>query len=442
MNLINRGALLVALWAFAASATMAQAWLPRLGVATDSTTFASDSARLAYLLQSKKEIFDVSHNKSDIGFLPFMPIYKPAESAIVTPQSALWPSEKAKSNADSLYGLPAAAKVNKTLSDNTLQSIRKEYSQNPNNIKFVWKDIPEPYKNITEGRKATSRRDLRAISREMKTRQEFDNNLRQLPQKKQSPWKFKGEQNAQFSQLYVDNWKKGGETSAQLLFDFRANLLFKLDKHQWETNALHKLGLTYTSNLGTRISDDALELNSKYGYQAVSKWYYSFLASFKTQIFKSYDKNDAEKTKPLSAFMSPAYISLVVGMDYKNKDLSVLLSPYTADLNMVLDTITINKTNYKIPAGEKVRVENGFSVNLKWKKEIVTGLTYSTRAELFYPYQGENALKKFDWENIIDMQLNRWLSTRFLFNLRYYDNESSKFQVKENFSISFKMAFG
>lgn len=314
----------------------------------------------------------------------------------------------------------------------------------PELMRYTWNEIPDLLKDIREGRLLDSKEnDNERLSKIFKPDVAFIvDELKAKKVEEVNPWTLSGVENLQFSQLYVNNWIKGGENSASLLHDFRWKALFVKDRSQWETNVTSKLGLTYTSTLKGRVSDDLLDINSKYGFNAVNKWYYSFLFSFKTQLFRNYSSSDIEKEKPKSTLLSPAYLQFIFGMDYKRgDDLSVLLSPYTGIITVVADTADIDPTNFGIDEGKRADFINGFSITVNWKKTIMYGVYYITRVELFYEYFRKNGNKRFDWENVFEFQINRFISTRLNLELRYFDNESEKFQVKENFSISFKYSF-
>lgn len=314
----------------------------------------------------------------------------------------------------------------------------------PELMRYTWNEIPDLLKDIREGRLLDSKEnDNERLSKIFKPDVAFIvDELKAKKVEEVNPWTLSGVENLQFSQLYVNNWIKGGENSASLLHDFRWKALFVKDRSQWETNVTSKLGLTYTSTLNGRVSDDLLDINSKYGFNAVNKWYYSFLFSFKTQLFRNYSSSDIEKESPKSTLLSPAYLQFIFGMDYKRgDDLSVLLSPYTGIITVVADTADIDPTNFGIDEGKRADFINGFSITVNWKKTIMYGVYYITRVELFYEYFRKNGNKRFDWENVFEFQINRFISTRLNLELRYFDNESEKFQVKENFSISFKYSF-
>ena len=327
----------------------------------------------------------------------------------------------------------------------TLAELEHDYVlANPSQVNLTWDMIPELWRPLSDNRPEGREKAQNAeLAKYFETDGYYRNNMKmhKLPEKPKSPWTITGEENVQLSQLFLSNWVKGGESSTTLLSDLRFKASYKKDKHQWENDIIHKLGVTHTSVLGTRLSDDVVDLSSKYGYEAIKNWFYSFKNTFKTQLFRNYSKNDKEKERPKSAFFSPAYIQFIFGMDYKKKDLSLLLSPYTSIITIVADTSLVDKSQYSITGDKKRMSVNGFSVSVNWKKKLAVNITYTTKGELFYEYFKKGGQKRFDWENIFDMQINRYLTTRLLSELRFFDNESKKFQFKENFSIAFKYSF-
>ncbi len=396
-----------------------------------------DSTRMMDLL--RKDLF----LSRQISTASFMMNYRPLDSNIKF-ISQYTPEAKRDSFLLHTRSLAVRPNFNDPAGLNPIDRARMDLMfQHPELVRYTWNKIPDINKDFREGRRLRSTgNDPDNLSRIFKPDPNFlSEQLQSKPQEKESPWKLSGVENLQFSQLFVNNWIKGGENSASLLHDFRWQAKLTQGRHAWETNVTSKLGLTYTSTLKGRVSDDNLDINSKYGFNAVNKWYYSFLFSFKTQLFRNYSSSDIEKEKPKSTLLSPAYLQFIFGMDYKRDDLSLLLSPYTGIITAVADTADIDPTNFGIDEGHRADFINGFSVTANWKKTIIYGIYYTTKLELFYEYFKKDGNKRFDWENILEVQINRFLSTRLTFELRYFDNESDKFQVKENFSISFKYSF-
>ncbi len=427
-----------------AEGARAQLWKSRLVVEPDSLTFSTIDGRYAYNAASRNYRFlsdsTLSPNISQASFCEF---YRQDNKRIVFRPIENVPQWQYQSAFDENYRLPSGVVAEKTfLSETGLfdQLMRQHTIDFPMSVSRTWSEVPETYKISSIKQDKSS--ELRNIARQLEGKRNLQTSMRALPKEKESPWTISGENNAQFSQLFLSNWSTGGESSITLSFDCRVKALYKYDKHQWESNLVHKLGFTYTSTLKGRTSDDEFNLTSKYGYQAAgSKWYYSLQTSFKTQLFRSYSSSDTEKTTPKSAFFTPAYWKIIFGMDYKKDDLSVLISPYTYSLTIVTDTTHVDKSNFGIEGDTKTKGQSGFSVTSTWKYRITTEITYNTSGELFYEYSGKGGTRQFDWENIIDVQVNRFLTTRLLLKLRYFNNESSKFQVKENFCVAFKFSF-
>jgi hypothetical protein len=245
----------------------------------------------------------------------------------------------------------------------------------------------------------------------------------------------------QLSQAYVDNWVKGGENSIALLSDLRIQVGYKKNNVEWDSYAIHKLGILNSEEKKTRFNDDLIELNTKYGLSAGKKWFYSGFMNFKTQFFNGYDSKDEDKENPVSGFMAPGYLTLALGMDYKDKDFTLMLSPFTSKITMVLDTAKVDQTKYDIPEDKKVDNTGGASVvnNLKWKMSDDFNLT--SNLDFFYGYMKSDNQIQAEWEIILDMKINIFLSTRISANMRYYSNESKNVQLKENLSISFNYSF-
>ncbi len=258
------------------------------------------------------------------------------------------------------------------------------------------------------------------------------------------PWTFEGTENILFSQGYVDNWVKGGESSISLGSDLRLMANYKKGKHDWDNYIIHKVGIISTETEKGKVNTDQIELNTKYGHKASEKWYYSFLYNFKTQFFYGYEK---DKEEPVSGFLAPAYMSFAVGMDYKpNSKFTLLISPVTSRLTLVADIDKFDETKFGVPEGKTTHVVNGISVVNNFSYELSREIKLSSRLDAFYQYIGkvkssDERQVQIDWEVIADLRINRFLSTRVMANLRYFTNESEKLQIRENFNITFSYNF-
>ncbi len=325
-----------------------------------------------------------------------------------------------------------------------LKKIRQQYMIDyPSMVDLNWTTIPDPPRIRRDGylRKRSASEGIHKLL--AKTEYDTRPSLEKVVIEK-GPWSFEGSEHVQLSQAHIDNWVKGGESNVSLSSDLRAKANYKKKKNEWESYIIHKVGVLSTDDDRGRINDDLIELNSKYGLSASKKWYYSFLFNFKTQLFHSYAKADTEHETPLSGFMAPAYFTFALGMDFKQgKKFTLLLSPITSKLTMVLDTVTFDQTRYDISKTKKVAMLNGLSVVSNFEQQISREIKITSKLDAFYEYISANDDRQvqIDWELILDMRINRFLSTRLLTEVKYFTNESSKVQFKENFNIAFRYTF-
>lgn len=310
---------------------------------------------------------------------------------------------------------------------------------NPQLVKHVLKTIPEPHRMITDRKHLDKRSAEEGISRLLSGRVDSPSKLDKTI-KEQGPWTFSGIENIQLSQAYLSNWTKGGENSIALQSDLLVRANYKMDKVEWENYARHKVGILNSESYPVQINTDNIIANSKYGLRASKKWYYSFVFDFNSQLFNGY--NNKKREKIISGFMSPAYFTFAVGMDFKqSKDFTLLLSPLTSKITYVKDPAKVDPTRYKIDAGKKAAYNTGASLNNHFNWQISTELNLRYKLDVFVGYFDKDPVTQVDWEVIFDMRINQYLSTRISPQLRYFKNESLKVQFREYFAINFSYKF-
>ena len=242
------------------------------------------------------------------------------------------------------------------------------------------------------------------------------------------PWTLVGNGSVGFTQTSLSNWAKGGESALALLVMSKYNANYSKNKIKWENSAEIRYGISQTKTRGLEKNDDKFELQSRFGYSAFKKWYYSGETNFRTQIANGYTFPD--KSHPISAFMSPGYWTMSIGMDYKpNKDFSLFLSPFTSKTTYVLDTALISPTKYGVEAGEKKLWEPGMIAKANWHRNLAENINYDTRAEFFNNYRYTLEKFAFEWEQALVMQVNRFINARIMTQLIYDYN--TKFPIKD-----------
>ena len=259
----------------------------------------------------------------------------------------------------------------------------------------------------------------------------------------------------QFSQAYVSpNWYQGGNNSLTILGNMYYNVKLNPKYHPdllFETTAQYKLGLNNAPNDSIHdytISDDLLQINTMLGIKAVKKWYYSFNAQLKTQLFNYYPVNSRQLR---SAFLSPGELTAGIGMTYntsnkkKTFNFDASISPLSYSLKTCVNS-RIDPTLYSIDEHRKTKSKFGSSATLNWTWKIAYNITYRSRFFTFTDYESFQA----DWENTVSFEINRFLTTQIFVHARYDsktppvddpDSKWKKLQLKEILSIGFAYKF-
>ena len=289
----------------------------------------------------------------------------------------------------------------------------------------------------------------------------LDNNITSLNKvgntyKVETPWVIGGDGHVGFSQTYLANWEKGGQSAVSSLVVLKGFANYKREDGliKWENSGELRNGLIYQGGDQRELqkNDDKLELTTRFGVSAYKKWYYSSEFNLNTQLFKAYNYPKKDNPEPYSAFLAPVRTFFKLGMEYKpNKNFSVLLSPLTVKNVFVRDTSLVDQTRFGIDAERKSFWEPGMNADLYFKKIFAENITYETKYKMFVNYKNPFEKQDISWENIVNLKLNEFINMSFLLHLIYdgdvkfpvYDEndvkigEKSKLQVKEYFSIGF-----
>ena len=112
-------------------------------------------------------------------------------------------------------------------------------------------------------------------------------------------WHVKGGISFNIAQSSFSNWAAGGENSLAGNIILGGVATYQRNKNLWQTTLLTTYG-TIQKGGSFNKTDDRIEINSKYGYQAFKnkKWYLSTIMNFKTQYTVGYA--DEENTQKIS----------------------------------------------------------------------------------------------------------------------------------------------
>lgn len=268
-------------------------------------------------------------------------------------------------------------------------------------------------------------------------------------------WQSGFESVIQFSQNYISpNWHKGGSSNLNLYTNHIIRYNYKKERIQW-TNLMELKVSAYNAPKDTlrnyKIGDDVLRFHSNFGLQAFNKWYYTFDAEFKTQIFKNYKENSEQVQ---ASFLAPMTVNLGLGMKYeldkkfesdkhKKLKLSVNMAPisYTF-MHSIKDDIDLGRHGFKQnPETGKYRTslsQIGSTVRTDLSFQFNRNVSWQSRFYYFTSY--DRVVGEF--ENTLTMAISRFFSTRIYVHLRYDDGVTKNEDFDSYFQVNELLSFG
>jgi hypothetical protein len=261
-----------------------------------------------------------------------------------------------------------------------------------------------------------------------------------------SYWKLGGLGSLNISQVSLTNWAAGGESSysGNILINGLAN--YNKGKSSWENLLIFGYGLMKQGDVGLKKTDDRIDFSSKYGRLAFKNWFYTAMLSFNTQFTEGYAyPNDSIY---ISKFMAPGYINLSIGMDYKpSEHFNVYISPVSGKVTYVLDDGLAALGAFGVDPDKNVRYEFGGLIKSMYTHDIMKNVNFLTRLELFTNYLNNPQNIDVNWEVLINMKINKYLSanlnTLLIFDddIKFDDPETPTITEKQT-RVQFKEVFG
>jgi len=283
-------------------------------------------------------------------------------------------------------------------------------------------------------------------------------------------WRKGGIAGSTYSQTSLTNWAAGGQSSIAVSSFLGLYANYKKGIVTWDNKLELGYGMVRQDALDLRKSDDRIDFSSKYGRYAFGKvWYYSALFGFKTQFAPGYAYSTDGTNTWISDFMSPAYTLLGIGLDYKpSKHFSALISPLTGRVTIVMAQTLADKGAFgvrpaefdadsvKIRDGENARFEFGGFIKAVYGKEIMKNVNVGSKLELFSNYAQNLTTIDVNWENMITMKVNGYISASLMTQLIYdqdvdvpvdrnddgvMDGTGPRVQFKEVFGVGLSAKF-
>lgn len=263
-------------------------------------------------------------------------------------------------------------------------------------------------------------------------------------------WKKGGIITVNLNQTSLTNWAAGGQNSIStngILALFANN---KKGNGLWE-NAMD-IGYGVINQGHEKLwkkTDDKIELSSKYGQKAFKNWYYALLLNLKTQMTPGY--NYPNDSVIISNLFAPAYLITALGLDYKPNDkFSLFIAPVTSRIIFVNDDSLSAAGAFGVEKGKKIKSEFGGYMRMAYKQNLMENVSLQTKLDLFSNYLEEPQNIDVNWEVLLSMKVNKFISATLSTMLIYDDNTiiqvdethaGPRTQFKEVLGVGFSYKF-
>jgi hypothetical protein len=248
-------------------------------------------------------------------------------------------------------------------------------------------------------------------------------------------WKKGGLVNINYTQISLTNWAAGGQNSISLAGFSSLFANYKIGKSTWDNSLVMQFGQVMQGDGPFVKSDDRIQFTSKYGRAAGKNWYYAALLDFQTQFTVGYSEPNKSSTT-ISDFMAPAYFLGALGMDYKpTTNFTVFTAPVTAKLTVVNNDDLAKAGAFGVEGQERdengivtnesfdnTRLEIGGYVRMMYKCKIMENISYQTNLGLFSNYANNPANIDVNWDNVLNMKVNKYISASITTSLIYDDD--------------------
>jgi len=248
-----------------------------------------------------------------------------------------------------------------------------------------------------------------------------EKHLRNLSLAGETGWKTETNVSVAFSQVSFTNWAAGGQNSMSVNGRFNGFYNYKKERMAWDNQVDLGYGLLKQGKTTWQKSDDRFELMSKLGYRLNENLNAAGLANFKSQFAPGYSKPEGGKV--ISDLFSPAYFLGAIGLDLKKgENFTLFVSPLTAKLTFVLNDSLSEAGSYGVEPGKNFRAELGGYVRMMYKHSLMKNVDFQTKLDLFSNYLKDPQYVDVNWEVLVLMKINKYLSVN-LNTLLIYDHD-------------------
>lgn len=294
----------------------------------------------------------------------------------------------------------------------------KKYKVNKEGIAIITGVPPGDYMLIAEGDQ------IRLASKEVKLAEFQRKDTIKIVV--QPLWLFDNSFHLNFAQnSFSPYWKAGGISSVAVGFKIFLAAKYQKEKTDWQNSIDFLYGIVRQGKHTFNKNVDQLEFNSKYNVYYSERFNFSTLANFRSSLHNNYKINpDGSRGEYIGGFLSPAFANIGTGVSYKIQRpfINIYYSPLNAKITHVADRELAPQflpTGYE---GKITRVEIGSFMKVEFKMEVLKNVFIHSKADFFTNHIEGFGNIDVNWENMITLKVNDYLSANFFTQLIYDDD--------------------
>ena len=259
----------------------------------------------------------------------------------------------------------------------------------------------------------------------------------QIPKDSVKSWSVVGQNTLMLNQSAFSNWVAGGANNIGWQTGVNYNLTYEKDKDLWENLIILGYGMNNTQGVGNRKTQDVINLSTNYGRKISENWYASVGAGLISQFAPGYADGNNPDAEKISNFMSPGYVNVGAGFTYKpNDNFTMTLRPANARFTFVMDSNLQYTGNYGLKNdGDSMLFQFGFLGTAQYKVKLMENITLQNTASVFSNYLDHPERLVLSYGGILNMKVNKYISTNVTLDLLYDHNQIKKTQLKQTLGI-------
>jgi hypothetical protein len=252
------------------------------------------------------------------------------------------------------------------------------------------------------------------------------------------------------SQAAYRNWQEGGLNS--LAFTTSLDGATERKGERWAQSYSARLALGYIDQeeQELRKSEDRIRLQANLQYQGdgfFKRFNPTLAGDLRTQFAPGFSYSDnpytddfpdnprAGREPPVrtSSFFAPGTLTQSVGLTYNPLD--QLSLRFGAASKQTIVTNPDFRVLYGVDPDNLMRIEAGGQFAATLDQDITENIRYRSQLDVFFAVNQLENPPDIIWENVVNLQVNDWISTDLQFVALFDEDTSSAIQIKEVISV-------